>query len=65
MAKNPLLIFTPPKAVRKRDGLPPNASSIQYPSIDIQAARVIPKVEKLVRSFAEYIELAESAGGPS
>lgn len=63
MAKNPLLIFTPPKPVRKRDGLPPNASSIQHPSIDIQAARVIPKVESLVRSFAEYIELAESAEG--
>lgn len=63
MAKNPLLIFTAPKAVNKRDDLPPFVSSIQSPPFDIQADRVISKVEKLERKFAEYIELAETAEG--
>lgn len=63
MAQNPLLIFTPPKPVLKRDDLTPNRSSIQFPNIDIQAARVFPKVERLERNFAEYIELAETADG--
>lgn len=63
MAKNPLLIFTAPKAVNKRDDLPPFVSSIQSPPFNIQADRVISKVEKLERKFAEYIELAETAEG--
>ncbi|MGK8754691.1 S8 family peptidase [Enterobacter cloacae] len=63
MAKNPLLIFTAPKTVSERDVLPPFVSSIQSPPFDIQAARVIPKVEILERKFAEYIELADTADG--
>ena len=63
MAKNPLLIFTAPKAVNKRDNLPPFVSSIQSPPFNIQAGRVIPKVERLERKFAEYIELADTAEG--
>lgn len=63
MAKNPLLIFTAPKAVNKRDNLPPFISSIQSPPFNIQADRVIPKVERLERKFAEYIELADTAEG--
>lgn len=63
MAKNPLLIFTAPKAVNKRDDLPPFVSSIQSPPFNIQADRVISKVEKLECKFAEYIELAETAEG--
>lgn len=63
MAKNPLLIFTAPKAVNKRDDLPPFVSSIQSPPFNIQADRVISKVEKLERKFSEYIELAETAEG--
>lgn len=63
MAKNPLLIFTAPRAVSERDVLPPFVSSIQSPPFNIQADRVIPKVERLERKFAEYIELADTADG--
>ncbi|SMB54603.1 conserved hypothetical protein [Serratia proteamaculans] len=63
MAQNPLLIFTPPKKIKKRDDLTPNRASVQFPSLDIQAGRVFPKVERLERKFAEYIELAESPDG--
>ncbi|BEM40425.1 hypothetical protein SME10J_41520 [Serratia marcescens] len=63
MAKNPLLIFTPPKSVLKRDGLTPDRSSLKFPNIDVQATRVFPKVESLQKQFAEYIELAETADG--
>lgn len=63
MAKNPLLIFNKPKPVNERDDLQPFVSSILSPPFHIQADRVIPKVERLERKFAEYIEFADTAEG--
>ncbi len=63
MAHNPLLVFTPPKPEKKRDGLTPNRASVVPQNIDVQAGRIFPKVELLERKFAEYIELAESPDG--
>ncbi|MDM3315974.1 S8 family peptidase [Citrobacter sp. Cb220] len=63
MAMNPLLVFTPPKPVTKRDSLPPNGSSVRFPDLDDQSGRVFPKVELLERKFAEYIELSDTADG--